>query len=928
VQDIRLAHLFLPLPQETRLWRSADAPAPRSSFWTKEIRLSGERGRVSESLGRWARVLTFGGRRAESEVILAVEPEADDGPDELEQPRRGRHLLGGRKSADPKFQDSTPPDDDDAVAADDEGEAEPWHRRVFGLVPRHEAAEREGAAGAEEPEPEAKKSFWKLELRFGRDRDEEEAPEELDAEPEPEPRRRRLFAAKPKPESEPDVESVLDAVPDEDPAEEPRRRRLFALRPQPDPEAAPDDESVPKKSFWSTEFRLGRRRDDEDVEVSEEPEPKRRRLFAAKPADEPLQDDEPEPRRRSLFGRKREPEPELWDEPATLADLDEPRKRRLFSRKPKSELDDLELLMPDLDLSESDAGEKKKKFWSKELRFGRRREQGEAADVDDFVLEVPEPDADVRPVPLPAPVPEPEPDLEPAATEQAPEPAEPEPEPDEPASPPPPPAATEEPSVTAVLAAASDPDEPASEPVEAEPPSDAAEEPAPTPVPARPVEVAEEPVPSTAAAPVALAAVRQEPEPQPERLPEPDETVAEERPKRFALGRRRRGQDDDGLPTERATRRRRPGQDAATPSRRGRSRGGGKKTIVGLKVGASQVAAAYVANNGSPELLQVAREPLEEGIVVGGELRDPEALAQALAAFFKKHKLPRRSVRLGLSSNRIGVRSFELSGIEDPKQLTNAVRFRAQDALPIPLNEAALDYHVLEEAVGEDGVTHRRVLLVVAYRDLVDRYVDACRKAGLKLIGVDLEAFAALRALAAPRPEEEKPGGALVVVSIGHDRATLAVSDGRVCEFTRVLDWGGSSLNVAIARALDMTPMEAEPIKRQLSLGKADAEIEGVAPDRAAKAREAAVDQLQGFARELVSSLHFYQSQPGSLEIAEVVLTGGGAHLAGLATELERLTGVRVRIGDPFIRVSVGKKLAPPQPVGSLAVAIGLGIED
>jgi Tfp pilus assembly PilM family ATPase len=49
----------------------------------------------------------------------------------------------------------------------------------------------------------------------------------------------------------------------------------------------------------------------------------------------------------------------------------------------------------------------------------------------------------------------------------------------------------------------------------------------------------------------------------------------------------------------------------------------------------------------------------------------------------------------------------------------------------------------------------------------------------------------------------------VVVVSIGHDRSTFAVSDGRVCEFTRVLDWGGSTLDVAIARELDLAPSEA-----------------------------------------------------------------------------------------------------------------------
>ena len=48
-------------------------------------------------------------------------------------------------------------------------------------------------------------------------------------------------------------------------------------------------------------------------------------------------------------------------------------------------------------------------------------------------------------------------------------------------------------------------------------------------------------------------------------------------------------------------------------------------------------------------------------------------------------------MRLGISNNRIGVRTFEITGIEDPKQLANAVRFRAQETLPIPLEEAVLE---------------------------------------------------------------------------------------------------------------------------------------------------------------------------------------------------------------------------------------------
>jgi type IV pilus assembly protein PilM len=239
-----------------------------------------------------------------------------------------------------------------------------------------------------------------------------------------------------------------------------------------------------------------------------------------------------------------------------------------------------------------------------------------------------------------------------------------------------------------------------------------------------------------------------------------------------------------------------------------------------------------------------------------------------------------------------------------------------------------LDYHVLGERIDDEGAKVRRILLVVAYRELIDRYVAACKKAGIRLAGIDLEAFALLRALGEPHSDEDGPSdAALVVVSIGHDRSTFAVSDGRACEFTRVLDWGGATLDIAIARELDCAPSEAEPLKRELSLASASVP-EGYTQEQLDRAREAVQRQLQTFARELVSSLQFYQNQPGSLGIGEIVITGGTAHLGGVADELQRLIGVRVAVGDPLMRVKLGKKVREAEQLGSLAVAIGLGIED
>jgi type IV pilus assembly protein PilM len=368
------------------------------------------------------------------------------------------------------------------------------------------------------------------------------------------------------------------------------------------------------------------------------------------------------------------------------------------------------------------------------------------------------------------------------------------------------------------------------------------------------------------------------------------------------------------------------GEKPATRAKEPKEKDKRPKKLVGLKIGASQIAAARVVNNGAPDVIEAVREPLEPGLVVAGEIRDAEALGAALQRFFELHKLPKKGVRLGVANNRIGVRVFEIEGVTEQLQLENAIRFRAEEVLPIPLDQAVLDYVVLDEGDRADGTPFRRILLVVAYREVVERYLEACRGAGLEVVGIDLEAFALLRSLAAPT-DRDRSQGALVAVAVGHDRTTIAVSTGRVCEFTRVLDWGGWSLNVAIAREIDRAPSEVEAIKRQLSFSE-ETSVDGLTPDKVTKTRDGVQSALAAFARELVASLHFYQAQPGALGIGEIVLTGGTAHMDGFPEALGRLIGVPVRLGDPFVRVKATPALSEADSAGSLAVAVGLGIED
>jgi len=282
-------------------------------------------------------------------------------------------------------------------------------------------------------------------------------------------------------------------------------------------------------------------------------------------------------------------------------------------------------------------------------------------------------------------------------------------------------------------------------------------------------------------------------------------------------------------------------------------------------------------------------------------------------------------VRLGLANSRIGVRTIEIAGIDDESQLENAIGFRAHEMLSVPLDEAVLDYHVLSLDTDESGTTTRRILLVVAYRESIDRYLAATDAAKIELAGIDLEAFALLRALSEPGDVRE---AAIVAVNVGHERTTLAISDGSVCQFARVLEWGGGDITSALARALKIAPTEADDLKYGISLEAGSEGVAGLSGNRGTEAIEAMRYELQTLVRELLSSLRFYQAQAGSLPLSDVLLAGGTSTIPGFAQELERELGLPVSVADPFVRVGLAEGVERPEETAALAVAVGLGIED
>ena len=281
----------------------------------------------------------------------------------------------------------------------------------------------------------------------------------------------------------------------------------------------------------------------------------------------------------------------------------------------------------------------------------------------------------------------------------------------------------------------------------------------------------------------------------------------------------------------------------------GKNKTGG---FVGLDIDGSYLAAVQTSGGGVARAVSTELAP---GLVSEGEVTDPAGLAEALALFFKRHGLP-REVRLGVSNQQIAVRHLELPVIEDRRERDAAVRFQAAEAIAMPLEEVVLDYQPIGETISAEGSTRMHMVVVAARDSMITRFVEAAQTAGLKPVGIDLNAFALVRTLAAGEVEAEDGTSTDARVFCHLAGVTnLAVAHGSTCLFTRPLStvWDDNAENTAAA-----------------------------------------------LAEEIRLSIEFYMAQPEARPVGDVLLSGPGSTQPGLVEELAELIDLPVIGADPL----------------------------
>jgi type IV pilus assembly protein PilM len=346
----------------------------------------------------------------------------------------------------------------------------------------------------------------------------------------------------------------------------------------------------------------------------------------------------------------------------------------------------------------------------------------------------------------------------------------------------------------------------------------------------------------------------------------------------------------------------------------------GPTAPIGLDIGTSAVRAAQVnMARGSPSLLSFGQVPLPTGAVVDGEIRDAGAVAEAISQLWKRAKIRNKRAVIGVANQRVVVRQMDLPYLEE-KEFRSALRFQVADHIPMPVEDAELDFQIIEDYTTEDQQHMMRVLLVAAATDMVETFVSTVADAGLEPVGVDLTPFAVARAVSPAAREETGVAGAEAVIDVGAGVTNIIVHLNGEPRFVRILLIGGDDITTAISTEMDIEMDEAEALKLDLGRGVGSAEASRVLSSRVG----ALVNEIRG-------SIDYYSSQEDAGLVSSVIVTGGGSLTSGLVPTLEEVLGIAVQRANPLSQMNVGRsglteeQVAQVEPVTAAALGLAMG---
>ncbi len=337
------------------------------------------------------------------------------------------------------------------------------------------------------------------------------------------------------------------------------------------------------------------------------------------------------------------------------------------------------------------------------------------------------------------------------------------------------------------------------------------------------------------------------------------------------------------------------------------------KSSVGLDIGSHSIKLIELGSDRSGiTLLAAGSVPTPPKALSSKLAADYEAVAIAIKDLFKATGCKSKTVNIALPESQVFTRVIEVPQLSQ-RELSSAIKWEAEQYIPLPLDQVNIDFTVLREAkMTTSG--KMEVLLVAAPKALLEKYLTILELSEVTVANAETEIIAAARALVRSTSTIKTA----MIVSLGAQTTDLAILRSGILAFTRSISSGGEALSRAVAQGLEFNLTQAEEFKKTYGLERD--KVEG-------KILAAAKPIMETIVGEMKRAVEFYMEKHKDEHIEAIVLSGGTARLPGMVIYIAETMGIETQLANPWVGIRKdAKQSILDVDASTYSVAIGLAL--
>lgn len=338
------------------------------------------------------------------------------------------------------------------------------------------------------------------------------------------------------------------------------------------------------------------------------------------------------------------------------------------------------------------------------------------------------------------------------------------------------------------------------------------------------------------------------------------------------------------------------------------------KVSIGLDIGFSSIKlVALGLDNKVFKLISLGSIACPQPGLLSDSDTDLEVVADAIKKLIQAAKIEQREVIVALPESKVFTRVIDDLPYLTDNELSSAIRYAAEEFIPMPLAEVNLNWQVLARSDGKAKFTKTIVLVVASPKNVVAKYIKVLGMAGIKPKALETEIIAVTRSLVGNNPFSP----ATLIVQLGATTTDFATVSKGLIWLTRSISTGGMALTRSLAQHFNFEITQAEEYKKVYGL--LEDQLEG----KVFEALKPVADIIVGEAKRVVQA---FQAQYPQNPIKRVVLSGGGARMPGLVIYFANSLGMEAQEADPWYSINKDQGLISKlsADASSYSVAVGL----